>query len=153
MVRAASPASPSANRTTVAPRRGPRWLVRKRNTSGVLTSAGGLPTTEKNTFKSKATASQVLRRARAPTNARYSSSSGSPNARLWSSDPTMERTRHGVNVNGWSLPVGLGGWHDKAGKLSPGRAIGDQAGKWRPAHAGLGQAFGLPTFPHPDDDG
>jgi len=39
-----------------------------------------------------------------------------------------------------------------AGKLSPGRAIEDRAGKWRPAHARLGQAFGLPTFPHSDDD-
>ena len=37
--------------------------MRKRNTSGVLTSAGGLPTTEKNTLRSKATASQVFRRA------------------------------------------------------------------------------------------
>ena len=41
--------------------------------------------------------------------------------------PTMERTRHGVKVNRWSLPVGLGDWPHGAGKLSPGCAIGDRA--------------------------
>jgi len=42
----------------------------KANTSGVVTWAGSFVTTEKNTLRSNATASQVFGRAREPTNAR-----------------------------------------------------------------------------------
>ena len=49
IVRADSPDSPSANRTT---RRSPRWIVMNSNTSAVVTFSGSLATTEKNTFKS-----------------------------------------------------------------------------------------------------
>jgi hypothetical protein len=58
-----------------------------------------------------------------------------------------------VNVDGWSLPVGLGGWLDEAGKLSPSRATGDRVGE-----CGQAQGFSKPcvssaSFPHPDYDG
>ena len=51
---------------------GVRRLIRRLhpNTSAAVTSAGGLATTPKKTFRSKATASQVLARARTATNAR-----------------------------------------------------------------------------------
>jgi hypothetical protein len=48
----ARPASPSSSRTTRSPRRGARWADKKANTSAVVTTAGSLPTTSKNTFKS-----------------------------------------------------------------------------------------------------
>jgi di/tricarboxylate transporter len=70
IVRAASPASPSASRTTPAPRRGARCAVMKASTSAVVTSAGSLATTPKNTFRSKAVASSVFGRARAATRSR-----------------------------------------------------------------------------------
>jgi hypothetical protein len=50
------------------------------NTSAATTSAGGLSTTAKNVFRSWATARSVFGRARPATNARYESTSGSPNA-------------------------------------------------------------------------
>ena len=52
IVRAARPASPSSSRTTRSPRRGARCADKKANTSAALTTAGSLPTTSKNTFKS-----------------------------------------------------------------------------------------------------
>ena len=70
IVRADNPASPSSRRTTLAPCRGARWDEMKSKTSAVVTSAGSLATTEKNTFKSNAVASNVLCRARTPTNSR-----------------------------------------------------------------------------------
>ncbi len=48
------------------------------NTSAAVTSAGALPTTPKNTFKSKAVANTVFGRHRPATNSKYSSSSGTP---------------------------------------------------------------------------
>jgi hypothetical protein len=70
MVRAANPASPSSRRTTRSPRRGARCAAKNANTSATATSAGGLPTTPKKTFRSDAIASQVLLRARAATKTR-----------------------------------------------------------------------------------
>ena len=69
IVLADRPASPSSNRTTF-PRRGVRCCAKNPNTSAVVTSAGSLPTTTKNTFKSYAVASHVFLAPRAPTNSR-----------------------------------------------------------------------------------
>jgi hypothetical protein len=69
-VRAANPASPSSIRTTRSPRRGERCCARNANTSAAVTSAGSLPTTSKNTFKSYAVASHVFTAPRAATNSR-----------------------------------------------------------------------------------
>ena len=52
MVRTDSPASPSSRRTTRGPRRGARWALMKENTSAVVTAAGSLAMTVKNTFRS-----------------------------------------------------------------------------------------------------
>jgi hypothetical protein len=69
-VRAASPASPSSIRTTFSPRRGARCSAKNANTSAAVTSAGSLPTTSKNTFRSYAVASHVFVAPRAATNSR-----------------------------------------------------------------------------------
>jgi hypothetical protein len=57
--------------------------------------AGCLPTTPKNVFRSCATARSVFARARPATNARYESTSGSPNAKRASPPLIEDRTRHG----------------------------------------------------------
>jgi hypothetical protein len=70
IVRADNPASPSSIRTTPTPRRGCRWDRMNDTTSASVTSAGSLPTTLKNTFRSNALASTVFGRQRAATIAR-----------------------------------------------------------------------------------
>ncbi len=59
----------------------PRLRCRPKNpnTSAEVTSAGSLPTTAKNTFRSYAVASHVFTAPRAPTNSRYPSTNGCPN--------------------------------------------------------------------------
>src|SRR5438105_15889116 len=65
------------------------------NTSAVVTAAGSLRMTEKNTFRSKATANQLLSRSREPAKARYSSITGSPSCTPTSWELTNERSRTG----------------------------------------------------------
>src|ERR1022692_4826277 len=72
----------------------------KPNTSVLVTSAGGLPTTLKNTFKSKAVANTVFGRHRPATNSRYSSSSGTPSRTSGKPLASTELIRRGSTAMG-----------------------------------------------------
>src|ERR1035441_6184823 len=72
----------------------------KPNTSVPVTSAGGLPTTLKNTFKSKAVANTVFGRHRPATNSRYSSSSGTPSRTSGKPLASTELIRRGSTAMG-----------------------------------------------------
>jgi hypothetical protein len=76
IVAAAKPASPSARRITLPPRRGERWASMKDSTSVTVTSCGALGTIVKKTFRSNTCAVRVFDRTRAAVNRRYSSTSG-----------------------------------------------------------------------------
>lgn len=62
---------PAVKSITYLARLGERYCFKNANTSEGFTSDGSLAMTEKKTFRSKATANQLLGRARAPTNVRY----------------------------------------------------------------------------------
>jgi hypothetical protein len=100
IVEAASPTSPSANRTTLPPRRGARCASIKPSTSAVVTSDGCLTTTVKNTFRSNACADTVLGRVRAATNRRYSSRSPCPSC----GTPSAARAKDKIMVLMAGLP-------------------------------------------------
>ncbi len=79
-------------------------LGRNANRSADLTSAGSLPTTSKNTFKSYAVASHVFLAPRAPTNSKYASMSGSPSVIAQSSAPFITRCILGTKLTTVLLP-------------------------------------------------
>jgi hypothetical protein len=64
-------------------------------TSALVTRVGALSTTEKKTFRSKATARIVFGRARARRNSRYSSTSGWPTVTSHSPSGRFDLTTHG----------------------------------------------------------
>ena len=65
-----APSASSTARTGTADAPPQRWAVMNPSTSAAVTSAGALPTTPKNTFRSNAVASTVFGRHRAATNSR-----------------------------------------------------------------------------------
>lgn len=89
-------------RTTVWP--AARWWRMNAITSALVTRAGVLSTTKKNTFKSNATASRVLGRARAVRNRRYSSIKGWPTLTCSSPPGPTERLTLGCQRMGDVLP-------------------------------------------------